>query len=46
VKQKIRAMLGDGEVPAHIARACGVLAMTVHREAALLSAERGSERVG
>ena len=45
VKQRIRTMLGDGGVPAHIARACGVSAMTVHREAAILSAERRSEQI-
>jgi len=45
VKQKIRAMLAEGGIPAHIAKACGVSAMTVHREAAILSAEGKSERI-
>lgn len=40
VKQKIRAMLGEGKVPAHIAKACAVSAMTVHREAAKLNTEK------
>jgi len=37
VKEKIRRMLGEGRVPAQIARECGGSPMTVHREAELLA---------